>query len=141
MRSLKFPLCIRHVYILMCIYIQRGVRRERKCMRSYFLQVGELRSDSPAIHADVANFHFDNYQRFIHIHGCTYRYICMSRLTFYILSWNLTSSLCNSSYRICLRNGLPHKLEKQYSIDFKQFLPTHTDPQTVYLSFISYIGP
>jgi hypothetical protein len=59
--------------------------------------VGALRSNSPAIHDDVANFHFDNYQRFIHITGCTY-----------------------SSYKICLEDGQPKRLEKQYSIDFKE---------------------
>ncbi|CAI8048148.1 DDB1- and CUL4-associated factor 17 [Geodia barretti] len=62
--------------------------------------VAELKNECPTMNDDVANFHFDNYQRFIHIHGCTY-----------------------SSYKIRHADGQPHRLEKQYSVDFKQQSP------------------
>ena len=100
-----------------------------------------MESNTLSIHPDSANFHFDNYQRFIHINGCTYRYskastvlrsvglLCISFLTLRpFLSPFLLLSLLPyftflppfSSYNIDVVNGQPRRLVKQYSVDFKQ---------------------
>ena len=39
------------------------------------------------------------------------------------------SLFCLSSYRICHMNGQPHRLEKEYSIDFKQQSPQQQQSQ------------
>ena len=41
------------------------------------IQVGELSTDTWAFHHDVAEFHFDDYQRLLHISGCTLRLACV----------------------------------------------------------------
>ena len=42
-------------------------------MVTYLTQIHELSTDTSALHPDVAEFHFDDYQRVIHISGCTLR--------------------------------------------------------------------
>ena len=38
-----------------------------------FHQVGRLASDTLTFHQDVAEFHFEDYQRLLHISGCELR--------------------------------------------------------------------
>ena len=44
-------------------------------MSCFHSQIGQLSTDTLAFHHDVAEFHFDDYQRLLHISGCTLRYI------------------------------------------------------------------
>ena len=47
-------------------------------MSCFLYQIGQLSTDTLAFHHDVAEFHFDDYQRLLHISGCTLRYIVYS---------------------------------------------------------------
>ena len=43
------------------------------------LQISELSTDIKALHPDVAEFHFDDFQRVIHISGCILRLVQSTR--------------------------------------------------------------
>lgn len=77
------------------------------CIKSLKTQkkVAELSTGTLACHHDVAEFHFEDYQRVLHISGCTLR-----------------------CYYLSYENGQPHKLVQQYATDFKALTKRHDQP-------------
>ena len=84
-----------------------------------------MESNTLSIHPDSANFHFDNYQRFIHINGCTYRYSKNPPV--------LRNVVPPTSYFACLSPSSPFLLPPRFSHLFY--------PASSPFSFLSFPHP